>query len=249
MNSFKINSLLLSFILFEFIFLTSSSFCLQKIPTSKELEAYAPSLTLIGVIVSKDPSSSTAVLKNEKTGRIIMLKVGESIYDYKLIHVYENRITLQKDERTFQIFMGKSNLVRADRPSVKKPDKIRVIDQKEDILKTNQLRNYLTKKEFIRSEVLKRVEKEWPLIMKETRFVPNITDGRISGFKITNLPKETILSEIGIINNDIIKEINGIELNDMDAIFGLYNKFKDASRFEVAIERGGKLLYLLYILR
>lgn len=235
--------------MFEFLLLTSSSFCLQKTPSSKELEGFSPSLSLIGVIVSKDASLSTAVLKNEKTGRTIILKVGESIYGYKLIHVYENRITLQKDERTFQIFMGKSNLVRADKPSVKKPEKTGVIDQKEDILKTNQLRNYLLEKEFSREEVLKRVETEWPLIMKETRFVPNISEGKISGFKITNLPSNTILSELGIIKDDIVKEINGIELKDPNALFGLYNRFKDNSRFEVTIERGGKLLYLLYILK
>jgi len=38
-------------------------------------------------------------------------------------------------------------------------------------------------------------------------------------------------------------------LNDMDAIFSLYNQLKDESRFEVSVERNGKLLRILYLLK
>jgi type II secretory pathway component PulC len=79
--------------------------------------------------------------------------------------------------------------------------------------------------------------------------VPNVVGGKASGFKITNLPEKTILSDMGILKNDIIKRINGAELNDMDAIFSLYNQLKDESRFEVSVERNGKLLRILYVLK
>ena len=107
----------------------------------------------------------------------------------------------------------------------------------------------VTKKEFIRAEVLRRFEAEWPVIVNETRFLPNLVEGKVSGFKITNLPQKTILSDVGIQKNDIIKEVNGMELNDMQAIFSLYSQFKDESRFEVSLERNGKLIRFLYILK
>jgi type II secretory pathway component PulC len=107
----------------------------------------------------------------------------------------------------------------------------------------------MAKKEFVREDVLKRLEAEWPVIVNETRFVPNIVEGKTSGFKITNLPEKTILSDMGILKNDIIKGINGVELNDMDTIFSLYNQLKDESRFEVSMERNGKSLRILYVLK
>jgi type II secretory pathway component PulC len=87
------------------------------------------------------------------------------------------------------------------------------------------------------------------VIINETRFVPNIVEGKTRGFKITNLPERTILSDMGILKNDIIKGVNGVELNDMDDIFSLYNELRDESRFEVNMERNGKSLRILYVLK
>lgn len=84
------------------------------------------------------------------------------------------------------------------------------------------LNNNLTKREFVRSEVERRVKRELPLIIKETKVVPNHIEGKISGFRITNLPKKSIISEIGIYKNDVIKEINDIELNDLSTLLWLY---------------------------
>jgi len=74
-------------------------------------------------------------------------------------------------------------------------------------------------------------------------------EGNISGFKILNFPENTILTEIGIVKNDVIKEINGVELNNMAMIFDLYDRFKNDSEFSVSILRSGKLLRILYLLK
>jgi type II secretory pathway component PulC len=73
--------------------------------------------------------------------------------------------------------------------------------------------------------------------------------GNISGFKILNFPEKTILTEIGIVKNDIIKDINGVELKNVAQMFDLYTRFKNDSQFNVSILRGGKLLRILYLLR
>lgn len=48
--------------------------------------------------------------------------------------------------------------------------------------------------------------------------------------------------------NDIVKEVNGIKTNDMNTLFRLYNELKD-NEIEVRVERNGKSLYILYILK
>jgi len=178
-----------------------------------------------------------------------MLTIGENIFNLILTHVFENRIILQKNEISFQIFLGKSNLISADKKIQKYPSEINVTDQRTNFLKSNQLNNNLTRREFIRSEIERKVAMEWPVIIKETRFVANHVNGEISGFKITNLPEKSILSETGILKNDVIKEVNGIKLKDMKTLFLLYDKFKDENRFEVLIERNKKLFRQLYILK
>ena len=103
--------------------------------------------------------------------------------------------------------------------------------------------------EFDRDEIEKRLEAELPLIMKEARFVPNMVKGRVSGFRITRLPSQSILSEVGIRRNDVVMKINEVELNSVEGMLDLYMKFRNESRFEVTIERSGKIIRIQYTLR
>lgn len=237
---------LISIILLEFPFLISTSFSYQKVYTSKEQRIQLPPLSLIGVIVSKNVPSSMAILKDEEAGKTIMLTIGESILDLTLIHVFENRVILQKGKKTYQIFLGRNNLINVDEKTKQNPGAISEADREDDFSKSNYNNNNMKKREFIRSEVEKRVKQEWPSIIKEIKVVPNIVDGKISGFRITNLPKESIISEIGIEKNDVIKEINGIELKDISTLWWLYNALKVENKFEILIERNGKLFRLSY---
>jgi type II secretion system protein C len=244
----KWREFLFSLVLFELLILSSNLSSFQEKRALIEDSNYFPAHSLIGVILSKDPASSIAVLKNERDKKITLLKIGESILGMKLVQVFENRIVLQKGKRTFQIFLGQSKLVNVDeklnRPSptsVKEPPVAPPMNDQPII--------DLPTKEFSRSEVEKRIREEWSLIIQETRFVPNIVDGKISGFKITKLPSKTILTDTGILQNDIIKEVNGIRLNDMRTLFSLFDKFRDESQFEVHVERNGKLYRLFYTLK
>jgi len=245
----KKSKFLISLVLFELLILASSSFSLQEKRDLIEDNNYFPSHSLIGVILSKDPTSSIAILKNEKNKKTIMLKVGESILGMKLIQVFENRIILKKGERTYQIFLGQSNLFNLDEKLQKRPNTNSAKEPQVAALMNDRPTVDLPAREFSRSEVERRIREEWSLIIQETRFVPNIVDGIISGFKITKLPSKSILAETGILKNDIIKEINGIEINDMRTLFSLFDRFRDENQFEVHVERNGKLHRLFYILK
>lgn len=250
MNSSKIIPFhLIFFLCIGFLFSAPSSFSIQNIPSSEEYRIQLPPLSLIGVIISEGTYPSVAILKNERTGKTIILTEGESIYGLELIQVIKNRIILQKDKKTFRIFLGSGRLTIMDEKLQNAPSETSPTNKKGELSAGNQSNKSTIKKEFNRSEVEKRIENEWPTIIKDTRFVPNIVNGEISGFKITRLPVNSILSEIGIHKNDIIKEINGIKLNDAGNVLGLYNEFKDENQFEVHVERDGKLLRLIYILK
>jgi len=190
-----------------------------------------------------------AILKEEVTQKLVMLKEGESLYGFKLVRVLKNRIILQKNESSFQIFIGKGKLSTLSKSLERTPREISSLAQKAEQKKPDLLNKDIQKREFKRSELEKRIASEWPLIMKETKFSPHFVNGNVSGFKITRLPKSSLLSEAGIQANDVIKDINGIKLNDMGSLFGLYDRLKNESRLEVNIERNGKLLRLLYDLK
>jgi type II secretion system protein C len=233
--------------------LISDSFAFQNITSSQGSDPRFSSLSLIGVIVSKDSSSSLAILKDKRSGDTMMLKIGERILDLKLTHIFKNRIVLQKNNSTFQIFLGRGNVVNLRERPKKDPQKIqkppKAAKRREQLIESGQQEAKVIKKEFNREEILKRLEAEMPMIMKEARFTPNLIEGEMSGIKITRLPRRSVLSMIGINKNDIIKEVNGVELNNMETLFGLFNRFRDDDEFEITLERQKKIYRILYILK
>jgi len=236
------------FLLFGF-FIILTAFGIQRAVPAQEQGVRLPSLSLVGVIVSKDVSTSVAILKNEQTGQIQMLSVGEKILDLTLSQVLENHIVLTRGEETYRIFLGRGRITRTQAPPQKKPAVIPPPPPEKKPAEPQRTESDVIRMEFDRAEMERRLEEDLPLIMQEARFVPNMVDGRVSGFRITGLPAKSIISQIGIRRNDIVKKINDVELDSVEGMLDLYMKFKDESRFEVTIERRGKTIRILYILR
>ena len=69
----------------------------------------------------------------------MMLKIGERILDLELTHIFKNRIVLQKNNSTFQIFLGRGNIVSLRERPKKNPQKIQR-PQKREERKTSTIR-------------------------------------------------------------------------------------------------------------
>jgi len=248
-NLFKKIRLNLIPLLLSGFFIILTTFGIQRTVTAQEQEGRLPPLSLVGVIVSKDVSASVAILKNEQSGQIQTLSIGEKILDFTLSQVLGNHIVLTRGEETYRIFLGRGRITRTQAPPQKKPVEASPLASEKKPVEPQMQESDVIRMEFDRAEIERRLEEELPLIMQEARFVPNMEEGRVSGFRITGLPEKSILSQVGIRRNDIVKKINDVELDSVEGMFDLYMKFKDESRFEVTIERSGKIIRILYILR
>ena len=208
-----------------------------------------PPYSLSGVVVAKNTSSSVAVLKNVDTGKTVIKTVGDSILDMELTHVFKDGIILKKGEKIYWLLLEKSPQFNADKDIKRNSKRIEKGEQEIDKSKIVHVNESLPEREFVRSEVQKRVERERALLIKETSVVPNYVDGRIDGFKVIGLPKNSIASDVVIQKDDVIKEINGVKLNNLSALVMLYSKISVEERYEVLIERDKKLIRQVYILK
>lgn len=250
MKVFKIVNLnFIYLILLGFLFAASVSLSFSDINVLIENENHSPPLSLFGVVVAKNTSSSVAVLKNEETGKTVIMTVGDSILDMELTHVFEDGIILKKGEKIYWLLLEKSLQFKTDKDIKRNSRGIEKVEQEIDKSKNVQVNNNSPEREFVRSEVQERVERERTLIIKETSVVPNYVDGKIDGFKVIGLPKNSIASEVGIQKDDVIKEINGVKLDNLSALVMLYSKISVEERYEVLIERDKKLIRQVYILK
>lgn len=235
--------------IFVSLLLIPDSFGLQEETALGKQKNHVLPLSLIGVVVSEDASSSVATIENQETGRTILLKTGERISDFELTHVLKDGIVLKKGEKIYWLFLRggvraeADNKIRNGFKQAAKPDQ--PYNRSENV----GMKSHPLEKEFIRSEVQKRVKREWPLIIKDTHVVPNFANGKISGFRVVGLPEKSITSEIGICKDDVIREVNGKKLDSLSALLSLYHQVFAEDRFEVLIERNKKIIRQVYTLK
>lgn len=238
---------LLLFILIKISTLSANPFDSQFGSTKDGPGDVLPLLALNGIIVSKDELSSVALLRDDRKGQNIILTIGETIYNFKLVRILENRIVFQRNSETFQLFLGRSRFIKTIKKEELRSYKEKINEAKTETPETKK--EPVVKKEFFRSYVVKKILDEWTMIMQQMEFFPNIVDGRTKGFKVKKIPGGSILSEMGIQSNDIILKLNNEELKDISNLSLLYDRFKNDNRIEMTIERSGKLIRYLYLLK
>lgn len=80
----------------------------------------------------------------------------------------------------------------------------------------------------------------------KARIVPSFKNGVANGFKLFSIVPDSLYARIGIQNGDVIRRINGYEMNSPDKALEIYQKLRDASRIEIELERRGETLRKTY---
>lgn len=76
-------------------------------------------------------------------------------------------------------------------------------------------------------------------IAMQARIVPAFKDGVATGFKLFSIRPDSLYTKIGIQNGDVIKRINGFDINSPDKALEVYTKLKESNRIEIEIDRNG----------
>ena len=99
--------------------------------------------------------------------------------------------------------------------------------------------------EVPRSEIEKSLSNLNELAM-QARIVPAFKDGQAQGFKLFSIRPDSLYTKIGIQNGDVIRRINGNDINSPEKALEIYSKLRDANRIDIEIERNGTPLRKTY---
>jgi general secretion pathway protein C len=99
--------------------------------------------------------------------------------------------------------------------------------------------------EIPRSEIDKTLSNLNDVAM-QARIVPAFKDGAATGFKLFSIRPDSIYSKIGIQNGDVIRRINGYDLNSPEKALEIYSKLKESSRIDIEVERNGSTVRKTY---
>lgn len=78
-------------------------------------------------------------------------------------------------------------------------------------------------------------------LMTQVRAMPHMApDGSINGFQLFEIVKDSVYDKIGLKNQDILKRVNGQELNSVEGGLDLFNALKNDNHFTLDVIRNSQ---------
>ena len=204
-------------------------------------------IALRGVIFGGDPLNGLALIENLEKHTINSFIAGDIIISkVKLLEIYPEHIILDND--------GRREYKKLD---VKQPEKSRRGKKKvpgiEEVpgiapIATGPVPENFKEAGFERtghniavSEDYKRslLGPQMTKVLQDAKAEPNMVGGQLKGFRMTRIREDSIYQKSGLMNGDIVHEINGVPLNDASGAIRLLNQLRNEKEIEVRIERGG----------
>ena len=83
-------------------------------------------------------------------------------------------------------------------------------------------------------------------ILSQMRVIPH-TSGQ--GYGIYSIKRGSVVEQMGLRNKDIVRKVNGRDLNSMEDILQAYQSLRGDSEIVLEVTRGGKPVALKYQIR
>jgi len=104
-----------------------------------------------------------------------------------------------------------------------------------------------------RYEIQRRTLEAWtgnlPQLAKEVRVMPEVIDGKPAGLRLDGIRTGGPLAAIGLRSGDVIRAINGLDLDSPEHAIDAYLKLRVASHISIAADRAGRRVELDYDVR
>ena len=192
-----------------------------------------PDLALVGLILSPSAGRSQALVRAQ--GRTRVVATGESAFGGRVVGLEASGVTLAfGDERVVLRLASGPAPENPPLPSLPREAPAPAADSGLSLP---------------RQQMESRLGVEIPRILAETTLVPFYEDGRITGLTLQRIPEGTLLTEAGLRQGDVIREINGTVIDGMATLIGLWTRLRNETSLRAVVEREGRLRILSLTLK
>lgn len=193
---------------------------IEKIEREQEIPGL-PELKLKLLATIIEPQKKSAMIKDLETGQKKEYSVNDNIYDAKLINIMPGKAVLERENKSLQVLYLEPE----------RDDVVTVVGKNQMLVNKGKLRQRIS---------------NLNQLFEELRFMPNIKEGRIRGFKILSLKKDSVLREIGLKEGDLVLSVNGMSLDGIQKTYEVYDQVKTEPFVWIEIQRGRSRQILRY---
>jgi general secretion pathway protein C len=221
-------------------------------PDEAKLDPNAPAVKsglrvkLLGTLASVIGKWSIASILDLGNQRASTYGIGDKILGAEILEIQRERVIVLNSNR--REYISNEPEVAGHAPQPEPPKRLGSAEPPSTGLGTGIRAITDSEYEVPRAEIDRTLSNLNEVAM-QARIVPAFKDGQAQGFKLFSIRPDSLYTKIGIQNGDVIKRINGNDINSPEKALEIYSRLRDASRIDIEIERNGAGLRKTYNVR
>ncbi len=205
-------------------------------------------VTLVATAVVEGGRSFALV---QEGSEVRLVREGEEVVEgARLAKVLPDRIRVVRGGRTEEILLFRPGEEKkpAGRPS-RRPAVRPARSEPAGGAGTDTIRKVAEDRWVIDAREIEQAQENMSRLLTQIRVVPNFTDGQPDGFKVFAIRPGSLFARIGLQNGDVIKRINGIEIQGPEEAFEAYQRLKDETVIQIDLVRRNQNKTFTYEIR
>jgi general secretion pathway protein C len=193
--------------------------------------------TLVGTAIADPPRYSLCQITNPDLNETQVYGIGDKYQGARIYGIEKERVLIDNDGRNEYIDNNAAAppslgaAVPMPPPAGGGGQGVKQLSENQYVVAKSEINNALTNLSDLATKA---------------RIVPSFKNGVANGFKLFSIVPDSLYANIGIQNGDVIRRINGYEMNSPDKALEIYQKLRDANRIEIELERRGETLRKTY---
>lgn len=204
-------------------------------------------LQLLGTVVNSQGGRSFAIIQDKGTReQDIYFPEDPVVEGVTLASVGRNKVVLLRNGRE-EILEKTDERVNAPRTRGARPrTAAKAPASKKDDITVRKIgdNNYVMDRREVEG-----VLQDFNKLLTQIRVVPHFSNGKPDGFKVFNIRPNSLFMKLGMVNGDIIKRVNGLDITGPEQALQMFQQLRDESRITLDLERFRKNLTLQYEVR
>jgi general secretion pathway protein C len=207
------------------------------------LEPTSLALTLLGTIAG-DEESARAIIFDKKKKNQNIYRVEDTVQGAMIKQILRGKVVLRVDGRDEILYM-----IEDEKPGSTKM-KSKVTDRKSRSSRTERKAQVIEEVEeetiSLSHEELKKSMENLNELMTQVRVRPYFRRGKPEGLIVSQIQPDSVFSELGLMNGDILVNVNGKPMSSPEEAFALYNNLQSGSEVSIEITRRGQKKIFMY---
>ena len=193
--------------------------------------------TLVGTAIADPPQYSLCQITNPDLNETQVYAIGDKYQGARIYAVEKERVLIVHDGVNEYIDNSAAAPPNIGVSAMPQPpgqpggEGVKQLSENQYVVAKSEINNALTNLSDLATKA---------------RIVPSFKNGVANGFKLFSIVPDSLYAKIGVQNGDVIRRINGYEMNSPDKALEIYQKLRDASRIEIELERRGETIRKSY---